>query len=363
MKIFKTLLMITLVYGGSVMAQDVQNSRRMSQKVSLTRTIGTTDISIVYHSPLAKGREIFGGIVPYDFVVDGKEYPWRAGSNERTTIEFEHDVFINGNPVKAGKYGLVVLVNQYQWTFILSTDMSWGAFQYKPDDDVLRVSVPTKSVPYQEWLSYSFTDPKLESTDVTLTWTDVNASFTIATDVSANIIAELSAKDTITASDYRILATETMRSKKDTKKAMEFVEIAISNLASIENERSRQFEEFAANMLKADLLIATGETRNGEKLRSQTLANSDNFQVYYYGLNTLLVKKDKEGALKLLTDNIKTNPEQWEGYLALGEYYLQEGNQEKVVEHFKKAYEYAPDNWKNYARYLYLQNKLVLERN
>ena len=64
----------------------------------------------------------------------------------------------------------------------------------------------------------------------------------------------------------------------------------------------------------------------------------------------------------LLKDNEKRNPEQWTGHLAFGEYYLKENNQKLATEYFKKAFEHAPENWKNYTRYLYLQNKFVLER-
>ncbi len=83
-------------------AQDVQYSRRVSQNEVISRTIGSIKITIDYHSPLAKRRTIFDGVVSYDFTIDGKEYAWRAGSNQRTTVEFTHDVVINGSHLKAG---------------------------------------------------------------------------------------------------------------------------------------------------------------------------------------------------------------------------------------------------------------------
>ncbi|MBX2870728.1 MAG: DUF2911 domain-containing protein, partial [Saprospiraceae bacterium] len=158
-KFFLHVLLI-FCFTNQLLGQDVQNSRRISQKVSISRTLGTTAIEINYHSPLAKGRKIFGGIVPFDFVVDGKEFAWRAGSNQRTTIEFAHDVEINDRPLKAGKYGLVVLVSEQDWTFVFTNDFSWGAFQYEPSQDVLRVKVDVKKAPSQECLSYDFTNPQ-----------------------------------------------------------------------------------------------------------------------------------------------------------------------------------------------------------
>lgn len=356
------LLSILSILHYTTYAQDVQNSRRMSQHMRITRTVGVSDITIDYHSPLVKGRKIFGGIVPYDFVVDGKEYPWRAGSNNRTTIELEHDALINGNKLAAGKYGLVVLVSEQDWTFIFSSNTSWGAFQYTPENDVLRVKVATERRSFQEWLSYSFVDPEAEAATVELRWADTSAKFKISLDVSANIISDLNQKEERTAGDYRILAIEHLQKDPHAAQlALTYLDSAL-NKVELEDERMRQYETFAITILKADLLIKEGKPKEGIALKKQTLKDSQGFNLYYYGLNTLLVKGDKEEAYRLLTHNIKNNPDQWQAYLAMGEYYLHDGNQKKVVENFRRSYELAPENWRNYARYLYLQNKLILDR-
>ena len=60
------------------------NLPRLSQRAQITQRVGLTDITIVYHSPLAGGREPFGKTVPYGQV-------WRAGANENTTISFTDD--------------------------------------------------------------------------------------------------------------------------------------------------------------------------------------------------------------------------------------------------------------------------------
>jgi hypothetical protein len=60
-----------------------------SQKAKVYQQVGVTDISVVYHRPLVKGREVFGKMVPYGRV-------WRTGANENTVIKFSTDVIING---------------------------------------------------------------------------------------------------------------------------------------------------------------------------------------------------------------------------------------------------------------------------
>ena len=138
-------------------AQDMLGTVKLSQKSTIIQRIGNTDITVVYHSPKVNGRKIFGGIVPYDFVVDGKEYAWRAGSNNRTTIEFTHDVTIEGQLLKAGSYGLVILVSEKEWTWVFSSNKTWGAFQYDKANDVLRVTkllIPATSNPSKSTQHY-----------------------------------------------------------------------------------------------------------------------------------------------------------------------------------------------------------------
>ena len=96
-RILQTALVMSLSISFSN-AQDVGGKTLISQSRSTTANIGKCEMTINYHSPSVNGRKIFGGIVPYDFVVDGVEFPWRAGSNQRTTIEFSHPVEIEGFP-------------------------------------------------------------------------------------------------------------------------------------------------------------------------------------------------------------------------------------------------------------------------
>lgn len=249
------LILLTLSTIIQLLGQDVQNSRRISQKVSISRTIGTTKVEINYHSPLAKGRQIFGGIVPFDFVVEGKEYAWRAGSNQRTTIEFAHKVKVNDLPLPAGKYGLVVLVSEQHWTFVFTNDFSWGAFQYEPSQDVLRLKVPVEKAPYQEWLSYDFRYPEAEAGEISLHWTNVRASFSVSTDVSQNIIQGLLAKEDKVFNDYLMLAEE-YRNKGQNDKAWVSIQQAADKMAE---QEVPQYEQFSYHILRAELMLAKGD--------------------------------------------------------------------------------------------------------
>ncbi len=333
-------------------AQDMVSTTKVSQKSTVIQTIGTTDITVVYHSPLAKGRKIFGNVVPYDFVVDGKEYPWRAGSNQNTTIEFTHDVKIEGQPLAAGSYGLHIFVMEKKWTFIFSKNYkSWGSFQYDKADDALRVTVKAEDIDFQEWLSYDFVDREPASVGLELRWAEKKAHIKIETDVPANIVKDLMAKEEKTGNDYSILASQTLKiDPSNTAEALKWIEKSIADEATFGNK-----------MTKAHILEKMGKKKEAKALREETIKTAQGFNMYYYGLSLYLLEGQKKEAYKVLKTNVENNPKDWIAHLAMGEYYIKEKNQKKVVEHFKQAFENSPDNWRNYARYLYLSNKIILE--
>src|SRR6187200_1014008 len=85
-----------------------------NKKAWVGERVGLTDITINYNRPGVKGREgkIWGELIPAGFNDLGfgtsKAAPWRAGANENTVIEFSTDVKIEGQPLKAGRYGFFV---------------------------------------------------------------------------------------------------------------------------------------------------------------------------------------------------------------------------------------------------------------
>jgi Protein of unknown function (DUF2911) len=136
-----------------------------SLKASVMQRLGAdTDITITYSRPGVKGRKIWGELVPYGMAPgnkysENKPYPWRAGANENTTIEFNKNVLIEGKPLPAGKYGIHIIPSEKDWVIIFSKNNSaWGSFAYKQEEDALRITVTPVKAPFQEWLEFGFDD-------------------------------------------------------------------------------------------------------------------------------------------------------------------------------------------------------------
>jgi len=96
-------------------------------------------IKVVYSRPQKKGRTIFGELVPFGKV-------WRTGADEATEIKLMQDYNFGGKTVKAGTYSLFTIPGEKEWTIILNSDLdSWGAYSYKEDMDVARITVPVSN--------------------------------------------------------------------------------------------------------------------------------------------------------------------------------------------------------------------------
>ncbi len=157
-----------------------------SLKASVTQRLGAdVDITIAYGRPGVKGRKIWGELVPFGLAPGNKyskekPFPWRAGANENTTIEFNKDLLIEGNPLPAGKYGIHMIPSEKDWVIIFSKNNSaWGSFSYNQEEDALRVTVTPVKAPHQEWLTFGFEDLEGVSATAYLHWEQLKVPFKI----------------------------------------------------------------------------------------------------------------------------------------------------------------------------------------
>src|SRR6201990_3208084 len=98
-------------------------------------------VKVDYSSPRAKGRKIFGGLVPYGQV-------WRAGANEATTFVTDTDITVGGTKVPAGSYTLFALPNADKWQLVISKKTGeWGTAYPGPDQDLARIDMKVSQLP------------------------------------------------------------------------------------------------------------------------------------------------------------------------------------------------------------------------
>tara|TARA_R110001599_G_scaffold1889_3_gene9579 strand:- start:43708 stop:44664 length:957 start_codon:yes stop_codon:yes gene_type:complete len=137
-------------------------------------TIGFTTMSFEYNSVGIKGREIWGGLVPYGEV-------WRTGANKNTLFTVTDDVLINGQKLKAGSYGMHTIPGEEEWVIIFSNfSEAWGSYFYDENEDALRIKVnPEEMDSKYEWMKFSFSDYTNTSVDISLKWAHLKVPFKV----------------------------------------------------------------------------------------------------------------------------------------------------------------------------------------
>lgn len=116
-----------------------------SPVASFTQELGNAEIKISYGRPFARGRKIFGVLVPYDSV-------WRTGAGESTQFTCTGDIIMGDKLIPAGRYSLFTIPSPKNWTIIINADTTiHGAFGYSQAKDILRITVPAEqSSKFQE---------------------------------------------------------------------------------------------------------------------------------------------------------------------------------------------------------------------
>jgi hypothetical protein len=131
-----------------------------SQAAMVSQRVANTDITITYSRPVARGRALFGALVPYDEV-------WNPGADQATAISFSRDVQINTTRLSAGKYSLWVIPRAVTWTVIFSKAADVYHTPYPGEaQDALRLDVQPEPGFHMETLTFYF--PTVDGKDATL---------------------------------------------------------------------------------------------------------------------------------------------------------------------------------------------------
>jgi hypothetical protein len=133
---------------------------RKSQPGAVAQRIATTEITIAYSRPVARGRELFGALVPYGAV-------WHPGADKATSIAISRDLHVSDRPLAAGKYSVWAIPRAETWTMIFSRAADVFHHPYPGEaEDALRFDVTPEAAPHMETLTYDF--PVVDGKDAIL---------------------------------------------------------------------------------------------------------------------------------------------------------------------------------------------------
>ena len=191
-----------------------------SPKATIQQSVGLTDVEIEYSRPSARGRAVFGNLIPFGKV-------WRTGANENTTISFSDDVVIDGKTLKKGKYSLYTVPKIESWEIIFyKTTDNWGnPEEWKEENVALRATVKPETLNKSVdtfTLGISGLDNNFAFLEISWENSYVALKFEVPTQkkATANIERALSGP---ASADYFAAAQFLFQSNGDNVKALEYI--------------------------------------------------------------------------------------------------------------------------------------------
>ncbi len=358
----KLITLCLLVWGFSATAQQLTTPPSGdNQKSKVTQFIGPVEVSIAYSSPDVHGPngedrtgKIWGEVAHFGFIDQGfgtsKAAPWRAGANENTVFTVSHDVKIEGKDLKAGTYGLFLVVAKegaYTWIFSKNSS-SWGSYFYDAKEDALRVEVTPEDAPYKEWLTFGFEDRLPASAKAYLRWEKKRIPFKIEVPNINEVYVSKMREDLRSSVGFKqenwlTAAQFCAQHKINLEEALAWVDQSVSTpFIGVEN--------FNTYQTRAAIYRAMGKTTEANAQMDKAIKdpNATVQDIHQYG-RALLNNGQKEKAMEIFKFNAQKNPQdKFTPNVGLARAYTAAGDKKNAIKHWELALKNIPENQKQF---------------
>lgn len=353
----KFILFSLLIAPFTTMAQfHTVNVPKPSPKVIETQQLGITDITISYHSPAVKGRDVWNGVVNSY----GPSLPWRAGANMNTTFKFTTDVMIEGQNLKAGSYGFhVILKEGDSWTLVFAHhDNQWGSYYLDLEKHVaLTVDVKPLETVFSEQLDYRFINRTDSSLLIALEWGEKRIPINVSVDLNKTVIEnfryELLGINTYRWEAWNDAANWCLSRNTNLEEALEWANRSING----------GYTGFAANKNFTNL-----STKGNILWRLEKKDESD--AAFKEAIGIMSDPNDTYGVGRSLLDSGRTNlslqvfekaaeifDQTWYIYLGYARALYKSKSTKKGIKTMENGLTLAPENYKDYVRGLITKMK------
>lgn len=221
------LSFLTLSFALESQAQSAISTPVPSPAATVKQKIGLAEVTVTYNRPSARGRVVFGKLVPFGEA-------WRTGANGSTLITTDAEMLIEGKVIPAGTYGIYTVPNNDAWEIIFNKNTKAGGnlAAYKDEEDVLRVKLPVKKLA-DKVESFTITFDNVSETSATLDfiWENTKVSLAVKQDVNAIVMKQIETFEKnpmrMVSNGYYQAASYLLGSEQKFDKALEYVNKAI----------------------------------------------------------------------------------------------------------------------------------------
>ena len=193
----------------------------------ISQEVGLTKVEVEYSRPSAKGRKIFGDLVPFGDL-------WRTGANASTKVTFGDDVKVGGTALAKGTYALYTVPGERQWDIVFYKNTSlWGApapAAYKMEDVAAKVTVASSSLrDAVETFTIEISNLKNDGATIDLMWENTKVSVPFTQDTDSKVMADIKTQmEGPSANTYYSAARYYYEEKKDMKQALAWVDQSLT---------------------------------------------------------------------------------------------------------------------------------------
>ncbi|MBT8188085.1 MAG: DUF2911 domain-containing protein [Croceitalea sp.] len=247
------------------------NHPKASPFSRLEQEVGLSKITVQYSRPSAKGRKIFGALVPYGRI-------WRVGANESTKIKVDSQMDVLGNKLPKGTYALYAFPQEDVWQVVFHTNTDhWGDGRnnYNADEDLFRISITPETIPYhQENFLIAFDSITHSKAQLQLIWGSTKIAIPFGVDTNAQMKAEIDKqiKENPTAQTFYEASRYLQEQGLDVKQALDYVNTAL------EKGGDTYYFHRVKSLLEAQLGDYTSAISSAEKsLKLAAIQEKDEF--------------------------------------------------------------------------------------
>jgi hypothetical protein len=190
---------------------------------TLKQAFGLGEITVEYSRPSAKGRIVYGDVVPFGKV-------WRTGANSSTKITFTDDVKIDGKDLKAGTYAIYTIPNKEIWDIMFYKDLTLGGnvADYKAENEVLRIQAkPILLGNKVETFTMNIANITAKTASLELDWENTKISIPVSVEIESRIMKAIETNVIKDSRPYYQAASYYYENNKDLKLAFEWVNKAL----------------------------------------------------------------------------------------------------------------------------------------
>ena len=249
-------ILVCLILFSSTSFSQRLTTPTLSPFSKISQQVGLTDINLEYSRPSAKGRTVFGKLVPFGKI-------WRTGANASTKIYLKERIQMGGNPLDSGTYAIYTIPGAESWTIIVHSNTKMRSLAgdvYKQGKDVFRFDVKAeKSESMVETFTFQFTNLSSNSATLELSWENTQVKIPILVEVDSKIAAQmeefLKTPETIPHRTYFEAAQYYLHNDRDLDKALEWI-----NDALVKSPKNPRY-----GLLKAKIQAKSGDTEGAIK--------------------------------------------------------------------------------------------------